>query len=61
MSDFPKWLVPHESHGLHDLAKTFEAHTDRVSGVTKFLVHSAEDEAHLLAAHEEPKEHKEEA
>ena len=61
MSEFPKWLIPHDSHDIHLLAKTFETHTDRVSGKTSFLAHTAEDETKLLAAHEEPKDHKEEA
>lgn len=62
MSDFPKWIKAHESHDINLVAKTHDIHRDRATGGLSVLVHTAEDEAMLLAAHEEPKEdHKEEA
>lgn len=49
MSEFPKWIKPHESHDLREVAKLHEMHHDRVGGELTVLVHTAEEEAELLA------------
>lgn len=53
MSEYPKWITPHESHDLNALEKTHEVHRDRVVAPT-VLVHDAEMEAKLSEPHEAP-------
>lgn len=63
-TDFPAWVVPHESHvvrlkrddGEHITTPEWAEHfVNRVDGVVTVLVHNAGEEARALAAREVPK------
>lgn len=59
MSEFPKWIVPHESHPREEIEKAHQVHMDRVAPYT-VLVKDEEEEAKLLSEYVKP-DHKEEA
>lgn len=59
-ADYPKWIVPHESHVVvdgtgHTSVAGFPFHKDRVSGGVTVLVENEEAEKVALAASEAPK------